>query len=168
MSTTAILAAVLISTSVFASDRFDHRGSIGLHLGPELEVGEWVKGGRFEEYARGGAQLGITCAIGVNGNELHGWAGVLRDGGSTALVGVAGYRGYFGAERVKSFVDLDARIDFSPRLTAGPRVGLGAQYEISPIVGLYAGIAVHAGVGDGLRFSAEAFSGFQFRTYLLE
>ncbi len=150
-----------------AAERLDHRGAVGLLLASQLELGEWVKGGTFNEYARPGGLLGLSCAIGVNGNELHAWVRALKDTDFVAWSGVVGYRGYFG-ERVKTFFDLGARIDIAPQAAIGPRIGFGVQSELSSFAGLFAGLAVHAGVGNGLRFSAEAFAGIQLRSYLLE
>lgn len=146
----------------------DHRGAVGLLLGPSLELGEWVRGGKFDEYARGGGYAGLSFAIGVNGNELHAWARALRNGDSIAWSGVAGYRGYFGEDQLKTFFDLGARFDVTPEASAGPRLGFGVQWEFSSFAGVFAGLAAHLGAGNGLRFSAEAFTGIQLRSYLLE
>lgn len=167
--TAGILWAVVVSTSaVSAVERLDHRGAVGLLLGPSLELGEWVKGGKFDEYSRIGGYLGLSFAIGANGNELHGWVRSLSGGGPLAWSGVAGYRGYFGEEQLKTFFDLGARVDLTPQFTLGPRIGFGIQWEFSSLAGVFGGLAAHLGAGNGLRFSAEAFAGVQLRSYLFE
>src|SRR5260370_17145980 len=53
-----------------AAERFDHRGALGLLLGVGFELGELVRNGQFDEYSRAIGDLGVTAAIGEDGNEL--------------------------------------------------------------------------------------------------
>jgi hypothetical protein len=160
-------ALLLIAAPALSADRYDHRGALGLLIGGGFEFAELVRAGTFEERARGTAQLGISGAIGENGNELKVVVQVAGFG-PPAWVVFAGYRGYFGAERFKTFMDLDLALDFHPDLVVGPRVGFGVQYELHPLLGVFAGLAVRAGIGAITRFSGEAFAGVQLRSYVLE
>jgi hypothetical protein len=149
-------------------ERYDHRGAVGLLFGsggagvslgattPSLFGLRWTQ------------ELGGTYAIDVNGNEL-----VLVLRGSIVpeprIYGLAGgYRGYFGYQRVKTFIDLQVAAYVSPTFLIGPRVGAGVQFELSPIAGLFVGGAVNLGFGNGLLLSGELIAGLQLRSYLLE
>jgi hypothetical protein len=150
-----------------ATERFDHRGSLGLLLGGGFELSELVRSGQFEEYSRAIGSLGVTAAIGENGNELKLVVQAAKPG-SVEWTAYTGYRGYFGQERLKTFFDLDLALDIRPYFTAGPRLAFGLQYELHPLVGLFAGLAVRVGIGSPTRFAASGFAGLQFRSYLLE
>jgi hypothetical protein len=137
-------------------------------LGTGLELGEIVHSGTFDEYARPEATLGFSVPIGFEGNELK---AIVRAAKASDALGwslIAGYRGYFGTEQFKTFLDLDAAIDFGPARAFGPRLGFGAQWEIGSTAGIFGGIAARAGVGSRTRFAAEIFAGLQLRSYLLE
>lgn len=109
----------------------------------------------------------MTAAIGENGNELKLVVEAARPS-SPEWATYAGYRGYFGQERFKTFFDLDLAVDVHPRFAAGPRLAFGLQYELHPLVGVFAGLAARVGIGSPTRFAASAFAGLQLRTYLLE
>ena len=47
-------------------------------------------------------------------------------------------------------------------------MSLGLQYELASTLCVLAGLTADLGAGAGLRFTAEAFVGFQLRSYLLE
>jgi len=164
-----LFAALCISQAAGASDRYDHRGAIGFLLGPGIAFQDQVMSGHVTEQTSWLAlMVGGTFAIGNEGNELKLLTQAFRltEGGIWAVS--AGYRGYFGQERVKTFFDLDARAEVSPIFAIGPRLGLGVQYELLPTFGIFAAVAAHAGAGHGVVFGAEAFVGFQLRSYLLE
>ena len=149
-------------------ERWDHRGAVGLLAGVGLDVQDRVKGQLATEQAgRFAGILGGTFAIGNDGNELKLFVQAFARAG-TAWAVSAGYRGYFGQERFKTFYDLDGRFDVSPVFTVGPRLGLGLQYEATQTLGVFATLATHIGVGNGVVFSGEVFVGVQLRTYLLE
>jgi hypothetical protein len=114
------------------------------------------------------ADLGGTLALGAHGNELIAFARGGFGGNKLAWTAVAGYRGYFGYEQIKTFFDLDLAVQLAPFLTAGPRIGGGVQYELSSLIGVYAGFALQLGFGTGILFSAELITGVQLRSYLLE
>ncbi len=141
---------------------------MGLLAGVGLDVQDRVKGQLATEQAgRFAGILGGTFAIGNDGNELKLFVQAFARAG-TAWAVSAGYRGYFGQERFKTFYDLDGRFDVSPVFTVGPRLGLGLQYEATQTVGVFATLATRIGVGNGVVFNGEIFVGVQLRTYLLE
>ncbi len=150
-----------------AADRFDHRGAIGLLIGGSVELGELVHGGQFDEYSRGGGDLGVTVAPGAEGNEYKLVVEAAKRG-SLEWTAYGGYRGYFGQERLKTFFDVDAAIDIRPRFAIGPRLALGVQYDFHPLFGVFGGVAARIGVGNPSRFAAGAFAGMQLRSYLLQ
>lgn len=152
-----------------SAERFDHRGAVGLLLGPGLEYRSNLTPGATADVGfRGLGDLGGTIAVGVNGNELLAFARGGLGGPSTAWSATAGYRGYFGYEQLKTFLDLTLAAHVRPYLRIGPRVGGGVQYELSSIAGLYAGFAFQFGFGNGFLFSGELVGGVQLRSYLLE
>lgn len=117
----------------------------------------------------GQLDLGGTWAVGYDGNELLAWGrlGLDRERLVAGAI-VAGYRGYFGDGRVKTFVDLDGALHLAPVLAVGPRVGFGTQLELSEVAGLFLGVAAQFGFGRAIRFDAELVLGLQLRSYLLE
>src|SRR5713226_9475098 len=65
------LTAVLLSATVQAMERWDHRGAVGLLAAMGLDVQDRIKGQLASEQAgRFAGILGGTCAIGNDGNEL--------------------------------------------------------------------------------------------------
>ena len=150
-----------------AAERFDHKGSLGLLV----TGGGGYKdsfGPVFDSGARVPVTLGGSLAVGYSGNELvlnalGAFAGPHPDWGASF-----GYRSYFGDERVKTFVSLEAAAHVAPYFSVGPRVSLGVQYELTSTLGVLGGITADLGAGAGFRFSAEGFLGLQLRTYVLE
>jgi hypothetical protein len=126
-----------------------------------------VHGDQFDEYSRGLAELGLSVGLLENGNEFKAVVQAGRRGGLEWSV-FAGFRGYFGQERLKTFFDLDLAFDVRPDFTAGPRLGFGVQFELHPLVGVFAGLDARVGIGSPTRFAAGAFAGFQIRSYLLD
>ena len=162
-----VVCGSLCSSAALADERFDHRGAVGLLVGAGLEhydvVGGVGGGGLLLD-----ADLGATYAVGYNGNELTlllrgGFLGPHLD----AMIAF-GYRGYFGRERIKTFVDFGLSAHSMPLVTLGPRVGFGVQYELSEVVGFYFGTAAQLGFSSVIRFDAELLAGVQIRSYLLE
>ncbi|MBI3183900.1 MAG: hypothetical protein HYZ28_17320 [Myxococcales bacterium] len=142
---------------------------MGLLLAGGVEHKESAISGRiFESGQRADVDLGGTIAIGHDGNELKAFGRASLGGPSIDWSLAAGYRGYFGHGRFKTFFDLDAAAHLTPQLTFGPRVGFGLQYELSPLAGIFTGLAAQLGFGGALRFDAELIVGLQFRSYLLE
>lgn len=163
-----ITTAAAVPATAHAGERFDHRGSVGLLLGGGLEYKEAVARNRSHDGGlRYPLEVGGTLAVDYDGDELMLLARAsLGPTLDTALIG--GYRGYFGWERTRSFFDLGLAVHATPFFDIGPRVGFGFQYELLPVLGVYACAAAQLGGGNGFRFSAEATVGLQFRSYLLE
>lgn len=163
------LGLLLWGSSALGQERYDHRGAVGLLVGTGLEHTQSAAGGRFlENGLRLDADLGLTVAVGHDGNELKAFGRASLGGSAVDWSMAAGYRGYFGDGRFKTFFDLDGAAHLAPAFVLGPRVGFGAQLELSPLVGLYAGLAAQLGFGAVLRFDAELVLGLQLRSYLLE
>jgi len=168
------VALLLITPRVLADERFDHRGSLGLIVAGDYSgvdsIGLSVP--KKDEGLRYVLDLGATRAIGYDGNEVLGMLSLGFDAPTLQPVdlGVAGgYRGYFGSGRIKTFVDLDLSAHALRLFTVGPRVGIGAQWEIASVLGVFFGLIGELGIGTvELRYSAQLTLGFQPRTYLLE
>ena len=167
--TALIVFGGVVSSQAFAEDvRLDHRGSIGLLLSTGGEYKASIAGGSVQNGARLPAHIGATMAIGQNGNELKlqfdsSWLGPQYD------LGVSfGYRGYFPVDPMKTFFDADVALRFYQRITAGPEIGFGVQYELSSVVGVFSTVRAKFGFGQGLRMGAELLVGLQVRTYVLE
>lgn len=181
-SRAVLIAALFAASQSLAVERFDHRGAVGLLLGAEWVAKDSLPiAGYRDAGLKPGLDLGVSRAIGVDGNELALSLSVIFPLGCTVVAGsvynpctvydvalFGGYRGYFGQDRLKTWFDLDAALHFSPQVTAGPRIGFGLQYELSPVLGAYAGLVGELGFGAGLRFSAQLVAGVQLRSYLLE
>lgn len=168
--TATVLGLLALAPKIYADERFDHRGAIGLLLGTGVDFKDSIPARQFErdQGLRHNVDLGGTWAIGHDGNEIRGWGRGSFGARNKDWAVAAGYRGYFGQDRVKTFFDLDAVLHLTPIFTAGPRVGIGIQYEITSIWGVFVATGVQIGVGAGLRFSFDAMAGMQIRTYLLE
>lgn len=161
--------ALCAAPAARADERFDHRGALGVLVGGG---GEWMNAasgpGLGIQGLRVDVNLGGTWAIGVDGNELLVLARAIIGGPVLEGSLVLGYRGYFGQEQVKTYFDVGVAGHLMPELAVGPRLGFGVQYELSPIAGVYAGLAGQVGLGGTLRFDLELCLGLQLRTYLLE
>lgn len=165
----ASLLVILVPSAALSDERFDHRGAVGLLIGSGIEYKQSVSlGGQPDAGLRLPLEVGGTWAIGHDGNELMTLARVSLLGQRLDASIAGGYRGYFGAERFKTFVDLGGSVHFTPAFTVGPRAGVGVQYELASTVGIYSGVAVQLGFGNGIRFNAEAVIGLHLRSYLLE
>jgi hypothetical protein len=171
----ALLVAVLSAAAPsLADDRYDHRGAVGLIAALAFQDKDSIVFNQnfADSGSRYAAEIGGTYAVGYNGNELALLAtlGVATYGSLRADWGLAaGYRGYFGHERFKTYFDLDAAVHFTPSVTAGPRFGAGVQYELTQTLGVFGGLEGELCIGpQELRLSAQIAVGFQFRSYLLE
>lgn len=167
---TRVVVAVLalLAAPALASDRYDHRGALGLTVAAGGEIvaaaGNQVFG---DNGVRVPLELGGTASI-TDHTELRAAGRVsllgLRVGSSAYL----GLRNTYGWEKLKTFFDLDFAAHFTPIWTLGARVGLGVQYDFLPVMGAYAQLGGQLGGGGGLRLSFELLVGVQLRTYLLE
>ncbi|MBL8956009.1 MAG: hypothetical protein JNK82_34865 [Myxococcaceae bacterium] len=161
-------------------ERLDHRGAIGLIIG--LSGMRTDASVQNEGYWRGGLSVGASFNVGWRSNEVIVLAcmsmtrtEVLDTTTQERLYGVgvnghvAGlFRGYFG-DQWKTFVDLGAAINFPPGFTAGPRFGVGLQYELNSLAGVFASLGTFIGFGSpALYWRAELMLGVQLRSFLLE
>jgi hypothetical protein len=177
-----------------AVERFDHRGSLGLLVSGGFGGFDSVAFGGLRDLCNGNpaacngsrywVDLGLSYGLSDSGNDL-----VLRAQGDFAGGGApldfaleGGYRVYFGRERLKTFFELDGSIHampahyldsagnsrFSPVLSLGPAFGVGVQYEVTPVFGVFGGIQVGLDIGQVLRFAAHVAVGIQLRTYVFE
>jgi hypothetical protein len=144
---------------------WSHRGALGLLVSGG---GEYVtSAGNAVSFTGFLAplELGGTFSI-TEHTELRAAARLSVPGpllGSSFYFGIRNSRG----ERFKTFFDLDLAVHATPIFTAGLRLGLGVQYEVLPVLGIFAVAGVQGGGGAGLRLSFELLLGVQFRTYVL-
>jgi len=160
---------VPVAAGAEEEERFDHRGALGLLLGGGLDFKREVKsGGETEEGRRTLVEGLLTFPMGVSGNE---WTAGARTGFGGPSVDVAiagGLRAYFGDERFKTYLTAELALHVAPNVTAGPRLGVGIQYEILPTFGLYLGGAAEVTAGEGIRIAGAVVGGIQLRTYVFE
>ena len=150
-------------------ERWDHRGALGLLAGGGVDfVGQVKSGGQTQEGTYGLVETLLTFPMGASGNE---WTVGSREaiGSGTVDVAVAGgLRAYFGDDRFKTYLTAELAVHVTPNVTAGPRIGIGIQYEILPTFGIYLGGAVEVTAGQGIRLAGSVLGGFQLRTYVFE
>jgi hypothetical protein len=166
------VATVLLLPAVAAAEeveRWDHRGALGLLVGGGIDFKREVKsGGDTEEGRRALLETLLTFPLGASGSE---WTIGVRTGfgGSAVDVAVAGgIRAYFGEERFKTYLTAELALHVTPNVTAGPRLGVGIQYELFPTFGIYLGGAAEVTAGQGIRIAAAVLGGIQLRTYVFE
>ncbi len=156
-----------LSGTAFAQDAYEHRGSLGLIVAGGGEArSSVITTATGDNGLRGNVDLGGTWAFGRRWSALL--EGRLSLGAPlTGLSFIAGVRNSFG-ERMKTFFDLTIIFHALPGITVGPRVAFGVQYELSPVIGVFALAGAQFSGGQGLRLAGELMAGFQFRTYLFE
>ena len=164
-----LVVAATTSLGQEAQSRRDHRGSLGVIASGGLVRTDFISGGGGSESGfRGGAELGGTLQLGTDDDEvllaLHGVFG----GPAFDLSVRGGWRGYFGHDAWKTFVDLQLATHVTPRFLIGPRLGLGVQLDFLPIAGAFFTAGAEIGLGQGIRFGADVALGFQLRSYLFE
>lgn len=151
------------------TERWDHRGALGLLVGGGIDFKREVKsGGETEEGRRAVLETLVTFPLGVSGNE---WTLGARTGFGGPAVDVAvagGLRAYFGDDRFKTYLTAELALHVTPNVTAGPRIGFGVHYELLPTFGLYLGGAAEVTAGQGIRIAAAVLGGIQLRTYIFE
>jgi hypothetical protein len=160
---TALFVA-LLAAGAAAQDRADHRGALGLTLAGGAELGTALGGGLASTGLRAPLELGVSYGFSER-TELH-LAGRFSPPWPRAdwsvLAGLRNYRG----ERWKTFFDLDLVGHLAPIWTLGLRLGLGVQFEVLPVLGVFAVAGVQGGGGAGLRLAGELLLGVQVRSYL--
>jgi hypothetical protein len=187
------LSALLVLTA--AEERLDHHGAVGLLLATSGR--NQTASDSFSNGWRQTLDVGATMNVGFTSDELlfvarFGFGGQQLGGlyGTSACKGslvplapctpadgrirsldmetYGGFRGYFGAEHFKTLFDLDVALQFSPLVTAGPRIAVGVAYDFSALVGAYATFGAQLGFGEELEFKAELLIGLHLRSFLLE
>jgi hypothetical protein len=181
--TPLLLSALMLLTA--PEERFDHHGALGLLVAAE---GEHLDSNVSGNVGWGGSvNVGGTMSIGWASNE------VMLMARSTfgeytpppppippavapppdhrlhaaALELYGGLRGYFG-DRFKTLYEINVGVTFTPYVTAGPRVAVGIQYELTNTIGIFLTIGAQLGFGETLQFRGELMIGFHFRSFLLE
>jgi hypothetical protein len=166
--TPALWLGAALAWSAAAAERFDHQGSIWAVAAPGAA---YAVSSSFQAVPvnglRWGALLGGGAAFDPEGHEVTLLARVTGRGGAVDVAGLLGLRASFGDERWRTFFDLQLAVPVFPLLLAGPRIGGGVQYELSPVAGVFCGGALQLGLGSGLLFTGDVSCGLQLRTYVL-
>ena len=150
-------------------ERWDHRGALGLLVGGGVDFKREVKsGGETEEGRRGVLETLLSFPLGVSGSEWTIGARTGFGGPSVDVAAAGGLRAYFGEERFKTYLTAELSLHVTPNVTAGPRLGIGIQYELLPTFGVYLGGAAEVTAGQGIRIAAAVLGGIQLRTYIFE
>ena len=157
---------LLAAGPALATD-FEHRGSLALLVSAGGEYRSAISALSVTENGpRVNFDLGTSLAFSSRWSALL--EGRVSLGGFTPGVSFfGGLRNRWG-EQLKTFFDLTVGVHALPSFSIGPRVAFGLQYELSPIMGVYALIGAQFGGGTALRFVGEAMIGVQFRSYLFE
>lgn len=150
-----------------AGERFDHQGSLfgvaspgaAFAVSPSFAVVP-VTGLRWV------GLVGAGVAFDGEGHEALLLARVTGRGSAFDLAALIGLRGNFGDERWRTFFDLQLAVPFIPALLAGPRIGAGVQYELSPVAGGFCQAGLQLGLGSALLLTGDLSCGVQLRTYV--
>jgi hypothetical protein len=144
--------------------RTDHYGALGFTVAGGVDVSSAIGGGQTAGGVRAPVEVGVTLGVTEKTEvRLAGRLGLpwpFPDWSVTA--GIRNSRG----EQWKTFFDLDFAAHLSPIWTLGLRVGFGVQYDVLPVLGVFAVLAFQGGGGAGLRLAGELLLGFQLRSYL--
>lgn len=162
-----LVIGLIAAVSVASEPVWGHRGALGLTVGGGGEfVTAIVPGGQGDHGLRAPIELGGTLSV-TDHTEVMLSGRVAAPGPRPEWAAFAGIRNSRG-ERLKTFFDLLLGAFIHPIWTLGFRLGLGVQYEVLPVMGVFAVAGVQGGFGAGLRLSFELLLGLQFRTYLFE
>ncbi|MCI0570555.1 MAG: hypothetical protein L0Y66_07380 [Myxococcaceae bacterium] len=112
--------------------------------------------GQGELGARVLLDVGAVVPLGAGGTGLVG-AGRARWGGIAGPeVGAwVGLRTHFGQDALRTFADFALATRLTPGFTLGPRVGFGAQLELTPALTLFGAAGVELALLGGLRADLE-------------
>lgn len=160
-----LAALALVSGAAHAEEleRLDHRGALGLTVSAGAE---YVFSAAYlvtDNGPRAPIELGGTLSL-TEHTELRAAARIAPPVkvGWSGYVGIRNSRG----DRWKTFFDLELAVHLTPLWAIGLRIGFGVQYELSPVMGVFAVAGVQGGGGQGLRLGFEFLLGVQFRTYI--
>lgn len=167
----AVLAALLWlpAPAPGLEPRYDHRDQLG--LAAEVDVSRLTattgNGLSRSVFDLLGLRLAFSFDVGDDGNEivLGGAFSPLVSGESAATAWSvdARYRGFFGADELKTFFDAGIVVAVSPRVAAGPRLGFGVMYDPDRALGLYALLGAASAFGEFRGFSFQLGLGVQWR-----
>jgi hypothetical protein len=168
LAATALVCATLLTASAGVGEGRGHRGSVGLLVDGILDARASVGGdGRA-------ADNGVKPGLGVGGT----WAlddrlevklsGRLFPTAASLFAVSGGLRNGYQLERWRTFVDLELAAYLGRLWSLGPRLGLGVEYELHPLVGISVALGTHFGLGSGARFLGECVVGVHLRSYLFE
>lgn len=174
----ALAALLLGPMCAYAQGRevtLEHGGSVGLFAAAGAEYSSLVLNdcvfclrGKTLDGPNALLDVGATLSFTQTSSELllRGRLAFLSPARGESLL--LGFRKYWGRDEFKTFAGLELMGTFRPVQTGGARVGFGAIWDFSPIMGLWAEAGATFGIGQGRRFGAEITLGFQGRSYLLE
>lgn len=163
------LGALLLAPAAAAAEKYDHQGSLCAVLAPGVAFATSSSSLAVPVVgARWSAQVGGGVAIDEYGRELLVLARASGRGSAVDAAALVGFRGYFGDERLRTFFDLQLAVPLWPMLAAGPRLGAGVQYELSPVAGAFCAAGVQLGLGAALLYAGDFSCGVQLRSYLFQ
>jgi hypothetical protein len=149
--------------------RYDHRDQHGVQAELGLSRDSVVVDGLSHPDDRLALRLAWTLDVSGEGDELQ-LGGSVRLGSWSdpedvkLLYGVdARYRAYFGAEELKTFVEVGAWVSLASRLAIGASAGLGLAYDPSRAWGVYLCGSYGGGFGTARVASLGLASGVQLR-----
>ncbi len=166
---TALAVACLPLASAALEPRFDHRDQ----WGPAVEV---LLASDTLSPEGGASSSKVTPALRLSwgfdpvgeGNEVQVGARLSwpepdpEEQHVRAAVDVR-YRAYFGTEEWKTFLDFGILASAVSRLTVGPLLGLGVQYDLSRSGGFFAAACLGTGFGEARLASLSVSAGGQYR-----
>lgn len=162
------LVTTLISGVALADN---HRGSLGLTVAAGFEpVSAVAANGESDRGFRVPLELGGTLGLFTHTSlRLAARVGAPIPSLTTwAFSFYGGARNAFSIGQWVTFFDLELAVHATPFFSVGARAGFGVQYDVLPIMGVYALISGQLGGGYALRLSGDVMIGVQFRTYLFE
>jgi len=162
----AVALGALLSIAAGAQERFDHQGALMALAAPGVGL-SITTSNASPNGIRWCALGGVGAALGSEHLEALLMGRVTGRTGALEVGGLVGLRTSFGDERWKTFADLQLAVPFVPQLLVGPRFGVGVQYEVSPVAGVFCGVALQVGMGAALVLTGDLACGLQLRTYVL-
>lgn len=149
--------------------RYDHRDQHGVQAELGLSRDSVAVDGISHPANRLSLRVAWTLDLSGEGDELQ-LGGSVRLGSWSdpedvkLLYGVdARYRAYFGAEELKTFVEVGAWVSLASRLAVGASAGLGLAYDPSRAWGVYLCGSYGGGFGQARVASLGLASGVQLR-----
>ena len=149
--------------------RYDHRDQLGVVAEVDApRVTATLQGGVSRSvFDLASLRLAFSFDVGDDGDEIvlgGSWSPAAS--GEVALTAWtldARYRGYFGSDELKTFLDAGLIEAVSPRLAAGPRIGFGVADDLDRAWGLLASLGASTAFGEFRSFGVGLGVGVQFR-----